>query len=510
MALPDRSQSYWIASTPETAYPTLAGDVTVDVAIVGGGIVGLTAAYLLRREGVRVAVIEAHRIASDVTGHTTAKLTALHECKYADLIRSFDRERARLYADANSSSIRFVGELCAEHGIECEYRTMPAYTYTHSEDQVERLHAEAEALRSLGLPGAFTTDVPLPFQTLGAVVLPDQAIFHPLKFLLALARHLPGDGSHILERTRAVDVERGRPMRVRTATGTVSADHVIVATHYPFLDRGLYFARLEVRRSYVIAVRTGEPHPEGILISTYPDFHSIRPHPTADGWLVLIGGHHHTPGEVTETLAYYEELEAYARGHFTVESVDYRWSTQDNWTLDGLPYVGSYVPGSPRLYVATGFAGWGMTNGIAAARILANAILGRPNPWAAAFDPARVGQIKGVGKSLRMGISAVDHLVRDRLTRQEEIDPAQIARGEGRVGMLNGRQVAISRDDENRLHAVSPACGHQSCIVAWNEAERSWDCPCHGSRYSPDGTFIHGPTVKDLEPRELPEGEGGE
>lgn len=503
VTLPDRSESYWIASTPETSYPPLEGDITVDVAVLGAGIVGVTAAYLLKQHGVRVALVDARRIVTGVTGHTTAKLTSLHGTKYSEIVSRFDRERARLYADANEGAIRFVSAVVEEHGIDCDLRRMPAYTYTTDAEELERIHAEVEAAREAGLAASFVAESPLPFPIQGAVRVENQAIFHPRKYLLALARMVEGDGSHVLEGTAARDVREGRPCVVTTDRGRIRADHVIVATHFPFLDRGLYFARLEPMRSYALGIRAAEAPPEGMFISLGEDFQSIRPHPTGDGWLIIVGGVLHQTGRSSvPTMQHYRQVEAFAREAFTVESIEYRWSTQDNRTVDGIPYVGTYTPASPHLYTATGFDGWGMSNGTAAAMILADLILKRHNRWAAVYDPARLGQVAKIGQMLRLGVSNVDHLVRDRV-QVPPLEVSDLAPGEGRVGRVGGEMLAVSRAADGTLQAVAPACAHQGCIVTWNDAEQSWDCPCHGSRYAADGTLLHGPATHGLERRPL-------
>lgn len=506
MTLPERSQSYWIASTPETSYEALEGDLAVDVAVLGGGIVGVTAAYLLKQHGLRVALVEARRIVTGVTGHTTAKLTSLHGLKYSQIVSQFDRERARLYADANEGAIRFVAAVVQERGIDCDLHRMPAFTYTREADELDRIHAEVEAAREAGLEASFVTETTLPYEVAGAVRVENQAIFHPRKYLLGLARLVDGDGSRMFEHTTARDVREGRPCVVTTDHGRIRADHVIVATHYPFLDRGLYFARLEPMRSYALGIRVAEPPPQGMFISTGEDFQSVRPHPENGGWLVIVGGVQHMTGRSSvPTMQHYRAVEAFAREALTVESIDYRWSTQDNRTIDGIPYVGTYTPASPHLFTATGFDGWGMSNGTAAAMILADLILKRHNRWAAAYDPARVGQLTKVGQMLRYGASNVDHLVRDRISQAAPLEVSDLAPGEGRVGKVGGETLAVSRAADGTLHAVAPACAHQGCLVTWNEAEQSWDCPCHGSRYAADGTLLHGPATKGLERRPLVE-----
>jgi glycine/D-amino acid oxidase-like deaminating enzyme/nitrite reductase/ring-hydroxylating ferredoxin subunit len=478
----------------------------VDVAILGGGIAGITAGFLLKQAGLRVAVIEAHRIVTGVTGHTTGKLTSQHGTLYRSLVSKVGPERARLYGQANQAAIERVASLVAERGIECDFRRISSCTFAERPEDAEAVQEEAEVCQSLGLPASFTQGSSLPYPTYGSVCFHDQVLFHPRRFLLALAEAIPGEGSFISENTRALDVEEGVRPVVRTDRGRVFAEHCIVATHFPFLDRGLYFARQTSMRSYVLGTRLAGEVPQEFYISVKPGFHSIRPHPTPDGWLVMMGGGQHVTGQGGDTTVCYRDLEEYARSHFDLASVEYRWSAQDNYTLDGLPYVGRYSPVSTNLYVATGFGGWGMSNGIASAMMLTDRILGRDNEWLPAFDPARVAQLKGLESMVQGGAWFVQHYAVERLRRGEPATPEELAPGQGAVVEMAGDKVALYRDEQGALHALSPSCGHLGCIVSWNPAERTWDCPCHGSRYRADGVFIQGPTVKDLKPLRLTTG----
>ncbi|MHB0877156.1 MAG: FAD-dependent oxidoreductase [Anaerolineae bacterium] len=500
MTLPGNPESYWIATTAHTDYPPLDGGLRVDVAILGGGIAGITAATVLKEAGAKVAVVEAHRVLEGVTGHTTAKVTAQHGLKYHDLKSRVGHERAQLYGAANLAAVEFIAGAVASRRIDCDFRRISACTFGESPQQLQSIEQEVEAEQALGLPAQFVSDAGLPFATVGAVCLADQALFHPRRYLLHLAQAIPGDGSYVFENTRALDVEESTPVTVRTSRGPLKADNVIVATHFPFLDRGLYFTRLQPWRSYVLAMRLRGEVPQSLLISPKPGYHSIRPHPTADGWIVLIGGQEHVTGHGGDTVARYRAVEEWARGHFDVEAIDYRWSTQDNYSVDGLPFAGKYTPASSRLYVASGFGGWGMTNATAAAMVVTNTILGRDNPWEAAYNPGRLDQLTSVGRFVEGGLTFAQHFAGSRLSSAHKANPASIARGEGEVIEVDGKKVAFYADEGGVLHAVSPFCGHQGCMVTWNSAEKSWDCPCHGSRYRATGEFIHGPTVKDLAP----------
>ena len=496
--LPGRPESVWLATTPRTAYPRLAGDVQADVAVLGAGIAGITAAVLLKQAGLTVALVEARRIVEGVTGNTTAKLTSQHRRIYADLVRTHGEERARLYGAANHEAIERVAAFVAERRIDCDFARADAFTYTVHAKDVGSLEEEAQVARGLGLPADVTTETGLPFPVKAALRFRNQARFHPRKYLLALAASIPGDGSSLFEETTALDVVEGHPCEVRTAAGRVLAQHVIVATHQPFTLKGFYFARMTLRRSYALALRIEGPVPQGLYISTDDDFRSLRPQPGKDGDYLILGGEPHQPGQGGDTGAMIRRLETWAREHFRVRSIDYRWATQDNVTPDRVPYVGRLVPGSKRVFVATGFGGWGMSNGTAAAMLLADLVQGRPNAWEDLYDPTRALVSSSVAGLARDAVVGVKDLLGGYGPEVSAADASRIPKGEGRVIDQGIDKVAVYRDDAGALHAVSAVCTHLQCIVRWNGADRSWDCPCHGSRFDTAGRVLQGPALADL------------
>jgi len=501
-SLPGRHESFWMETTPETSYPPLPGDIETDVAVVGGGIVGITTALLLKQAGYTVAVIEGDRVCSGVTGHTTAKITSLHRLIYADLIDRFGSTEARQYADANQAAIGKIAALVQEYAIPCSFERKPAYTFAESADDRERVAAEADAARGLGLPAAFVEEIPLPGRTYGAVRFADQAQFHPRSYLLHLASLVPEAGSRIFEKTRALAVEDEKgSCRVRTENGTVTARAVVLATHYPFYDGpGFYYARMEPSRSYVLGVRLDEPFPDGMFINAAGPAHSWRSQPADGGELVFVGGMQHRTGEDTDTREHYRSLEAYARSVYPLRSVDYRWSAQDYITIDGVPYIGPLADGHENVYIATGFRKWGMTNGTVAALILTDMIRGRENPWSGVYAPDRFKPAASARSFLVHNIEVAEKYISGAISRPSG-DLADVRPGEGRILMIEGRKAGVFRDREGRVRAINPACTHMGCVVAWNSAEETWDCPCHGSRYDASGRVIHGPAVKDLAPR---------
>ncbi len=499
MTLTERHISYWIDSTLPSTYPTLSQDVTVDVAVVGAGLAGVMTAKLLKQAGKTVALIEADRIGQGASGHTTAKVSALQQLIYADLIDQHGTEKARLYGESNQAAIARLAELIAAENIDCDFERKANYTLATDQDGLKQVKDELEAAQSLGLPATFVESVDLPLSVTGAIMLPDQAQFHPRKFMLAIAATLPGNGSYVFEQTRVNTVKDEGPCRVITQNGpTVIAQDVVITTNLPILDIGLFFAKSYPQRSYLVGGHIDASQaPQDMYIGVGEGYRSIRTTPTDDGGLLLlVGGEGHKVGKDDATDERYQRLEDCLRHHFGVEPA-YRWSSQDFKSFDKLPYIGKLTLAHRHTYVATGFSLWGMTKSAIAAIVLADAILGRENPWADLYDATRPTPFV-TKTSVQQNLDVGSHWVGDRFKglfdSTDSVNP-----GEGKLVTHKGTKVAAYRDDNGQLHTVSAVCPHLGCIVAWNQAETSWDCPCHGSRFSCDGKILHGPTVKPLE-----------
>lgn len=496
--------SFWIGSTPDTDYPPLDNDVSVDVAIVGAGIAGITAAYLLSQEGRSVAVVEADRIVRGVTGYTTAKISSSQGLIYSKLAKKFGQEGARIYGTSNEAALAKIAELVDTLGIDCDFERQDNYVYTESTSEVDAIREEAELAQRLGLPSEFVTESPLPFPIEAAVRFTNQAQFHPRKYLLALAERVAGGGGFIYENTKALDVEEGEPCRVVTERGAISAADVIVATNMPFLDRGLFFTKVHPWRSYAVAgyVSDGMPAPEGMHISVDSPTRSIRLLRDNERTLLMLGGEGHKVGQEPDTEGCYQRLEADARDRFGLKSIDYRWSTQDGVSVDEVPYIGRYTRHSDHLFTATGFRKWGMTNGTLGAMLLTDRIVGRNNDWASFYDSKRLDIAQSAPGFVNENLNVAQHWVGDRISSPG--DPLEeVAPGEGTVIRKDGRPVAVYKDADGTCRGLSAVCTHLACIVHWNGAEKSWDCPCHGSRFGLDGGVLQGPATEPLEPRDV-------
>ncbi|PSN18994.1 FAD-dependent oxidoreductase [filamentous cyanobacterium CCP5] len=494
--------SFWIASTLESNYPAVTDPLTVDVAIIGGGMVGITAAYLLKQAGRRVAVLEADRVATGVSGHTTAKVTSLHQLIYAELIKHRGVETARIYGDSNQAAIARLEKMIESEQIDCDFEHKDAYSFATSADQLDKIKAEVEAAQKLGLPATFVETTDLPFAVAGAVKFSQQAQFHPCKYLLALASKVDGGGSFIFEQTRVKTVSGENPCQVITDNGpTVTAQDVIVATNLPILDQGLFFAKTYPKRSYLIGAKIDPATAfDGMYIGTGSSYHSLRTTPTDDGGtLLIIGGGSHKVGEITQTQERYQQLRDYARLKFGLNAIDYYWSTQDMVSFDRLPYIGKLTPADRHIYVATGFSLWGMSKSVLSAMVLSDLIQGIQNPWAELYDATRPTPFI-TSESLKQNFDVGTRWVGDRLKGLFDSSDS-VAPGEGKVVTTQGEQRGIYRDEAGQLHQVAAVCPHLGCVVAWNQAEKSWDCPCHGSRFDTQGRILQGPAVKPLDQR---------
>jgi len=491
--------SYWQASTGTTGYPALDRDIKVDVAIAGGGITGVTSAYMLKKAGLRVAVIEADRILQGATGHTTAKITSQHSLIYNRIRNYMGDERARQYAEANEAAIRTIHSLIKSEGIACDFQWEPAYTFTLTDSYIQKVADEATAAESFGIKASYVESIPLPIKIKGAVRFDEQARFHPRKYLLALAERVDGDGSYIFENTRAVGLIEGSPCTIVTNGGwKVTAENVILATHFPFHDgRGFYFARMYPERSYALALKVKEKFLGGMYITAEDPGKSIRNQEHEGGEVLIFSGEHHKTAHGTNLREHYYNLLEFARKHYQVEELLCRWSTQDYTTLDKVPYVGRLTSKLQNIYTATGFRKWGMTNSTAAATVITDLITKGENPWADVYDPSRFIPNPSVTSFISINADVAANLVSGKLkTVPHDIN---IGNGEAAQVEIEGQKMGVFRDEKGQLHTVDTTCTHMGCELKWNDAERSWDCPCHGSRFTYEGEIIDGPAVHELQ-----------
>lgn len=428
--------SVWSDSVELPNFKPLDKDIRTDVLIIGGGIAGILCAYLLEQSSVNYALVEANRICSGITKNTTAKITSQHGMIYHKLMKRFGVEKTRMYLEANEAARKEYRKLCKE--MDCEFETRSSFVY--SLDKPQKVKQELEALRRIGYHAEYTDVIPLPFSIAGAVKFPNQAQFNPLQFLAHIA-----EGLSIYEHTKVREL---MPNGAITEHGKITASKIIVATHFPFLNKhGSYFLKMYQHRSYVLALE-GAPDVNGMYVDEADKGLSFRNYQN----LLLLGGGSHRTGKKGGNWA---ELSAFAKQYYPDAKETYRWATQDCMTLDEAPYIGQYSRNTPNLYVATGFHKWGMTSAMVSAMILRDMILGKENPYAPVFSPSRT-------------------ILRPQL-------------------FINAAETSL-----NLLTPTTRRCPHLGCALKWNPQEHSWDCPCHGSRFTKDGEVIDNPATDDL------------
>jgi glycine/D-amino acid oxidase-like deaminating enzyme/nitrite reductase/ring-hydroxylating ferredoxin subunit len=514
--MPNYTNSVWSEATPAPPYAPLAGNVAVDAAVVGGGITGITAALLLARAGRRVAVIEARRIGKGETGKTTAHLTEALDVSYEKLLSRFGPDGARLAAAGQRAAIERIATFAGECGIDCDLHRVPGFTFAETNAERAALEREAAAARRLGVAATLVDRAPLPFPIAGALRFDNQATIHPRVYLQGLERAFVGLGGQIFEDTQVVAIDEGKPCRVISDRGVVAARDVIVAAHVPIVNRVLLHAKLAAYRTYVVGIdlEADAGVGDGLYWDMAEPYHYIRAQTIGGRRYLLVGGEDHKVGEADDTTASFDRLEAYVRVRFAreVAPTDFRWSGQIVTSADGLPYVGRNSM-SHHVYVATGYAGNGITQGTLAATVLADEICGIANPFGELLDATRIKPLASAGAVLSENLDYPKHMLTDRLGGGTDGGMAALGAippGEGRVLTLDGERLAVYRNANGQLNALSPVCTHLGCLVHWNTTEKSWDCPCHGSRFDPHGRVLNGPAVAALQAKAIPGEEDSE
>lgn len=493
-------RTYW----REIELPTfekLSEDLTVDVAIVGAGITGITAAYLLSKEGLKVALIEAGGILNGTTAHTTAKLTAQHNLIYDELISHFGEEKARLYYESLSKTIQFVENTTKEKGIDCDFSKEDAYVYATTDQYKSKIETEWSAYERLGINGDLKDSIPFNIQIKAAITMKNQAQFHPLKFLRGLLDEAVTSGCRVFENTTAIDIddEESSPKVITKFGNKVCCKHVLIASHFPFYDKpGLYFARMYASRSYAIGIKWDKEYPGGMYLSAEAQPRSIRYTPYNDSKLLIIGGEEHKTGQGGDTLKHYQAIADFAKETFGTSEYIYRWSAQDMVTLDRVAYIGPITEDKKKILVGTGYKKWGMTTGILAGHILTDYILERDNPYQQLYSPSRFHADPDLHRAATANADVAKHLLKGKLEFVPK-DPGDLKVGEGSVVMYKGKKAGAYKDENGKFYIVDTTCTHLGCETEWNHAEKTWDCPCHGSRYSYAGEVVEGPAVKGLD-----------
>ena len=485
-----RAGCCWADQDLNPTFPPLDGTLVCDTVVIGGGIVGLTAALSLCDAGRQTIVLESRRIGTQVTGRSTAKVTAQHGLIYRYLTDHAGPDTADLYARANTFAMDRIRTWIDAFYIGCDYEKKDAYCYIIDPRRKPDLQDEADAARQVGLTATMLDRAPLPFQTAGAVCFPDQGQFNPTLYLEGLAAAIVARGGKIREESPAISFAHDGGWRVSTPRGAVRADHVIMATNMPVKSPLGYSSRTQPRMHVAMAFRPAESVAiDGMFIGLEEPTHSIRVGRDAGGPLLLVLGPRFNTGQDADVMRRFLDLDSWAQSHLPVGEAVWRWCNEDYDTADRRPYVGQPdVNKAPGFYVATGFNGWGITNRTAAGLTMAAEISAGKRLWGDLYDPLR-----SVPKDF--------HQSGD--TQSLIGDPSELAIGQGGVLKQGDEAIALYRKEDGKLAVLSAACTHKGCTVTWNNADGTWDCPCHGSIFDKDGRVIHGPARRPLSPRRL-------
>jgi len=496
------TKSLWQTTTEHSSMPEGAMPLHVlDVVVVGAGITGLSTALALQQAGMKCLVIEAHSIGFGTTGGTSAHINTVLDLSYDKMISKHGMENALLVSRGAQDAAERIRQWAREHAPDCNWRDQDAYMYATTEKQADELEHIVEGTRTVGMDASLVDRTPPYFTSIRTARFGGQASFHPTRYLMGIARAFLEKGGLLKEHCRVLDVEtsdRGA-LTVHTASGAVRAKHLVYATNVPPGVNILHF-RNAPYRSYVLAAKLlPGAEPLGALVYDMVDPYYYYRMEQVDGENFLIaGGCDHKTGEGDERT-HARKLEAHVRSLFPVAEITHQWSSQYFEPTDGLPYIGHLPMSDDRILAATGYSGNGLTHGTLASIVLTDLLVKGQSPYQKVFNPARVSAVAGFSNFVKEAADVVGHLIAAPFPEERLTELGDLARGEGKVVQHDGHSVGLFRDDNGHLHGVSPACSHIKCTVAWNGIERSWDCPCHGSRFGLDGTVLTAPARKPLE-----------
>ena len=499
--------SLWLDTNKNNFYSKdLNQNQSTDVCIIGGGILGLTCAYYLTKLGYNVVVLEKDEIARKTTGHTTAKITSQHGLFYDYLINSYSSKFAKDYLEVNEQAIENISNIIEENSISCDFERQNNYVYATNELDLSSVKKEVSAVSSLGFNCEFVTKTGLPFDILGAICFKNQAQFHPLKYISGLCKSISDNGGTIYHYSTVYDVKKEDSKYITYVYNSqdnlnyqIESPFVIMASHYPFIDfPGFYFSKMYQSNSYVIAVDTKKTLFNGMYINASQLVFSYRTANINGRKLLLVGGQDHKTGQADSSQNYYSILENEVKKYYPHAEILYRWSANDCISLDKLPYIGSYSTFLPNLYVGTGFKKWGMTLSNVAANIIVDNICNKDNKYAYLFDSSRLQPIKNHTEVKNMVQDSVSSLLINKI-KKSHLDIAQIPNNSGGIIEINNQKIGVYKDVLGNIYAIKPICRHLGCLLSWNNTDKTWDCPCHGSRYDFKGRSIINPAFKDLE-----------
>ncbi len=494
-------KSYWNEEENYIALESLKEDIETEVCIIGAGLSGLSTAYYLSKNGVKVTILEKDKILSHTSSHTTAKVTSQHGLIYKYLIDSKGEEFAKAYYDANEEAIRNIKEIIEKENIACDFKSQKAYIYTEDADEVQKIKDEVEACKRINIDCEFVTNVDLPINIQGAIEFKNQGMFNPKKYGIELCRVILSNKGQIYEESKVIDIKKeNENFLVSTDRHTVTAKYLVIASHYPILNTpGYYFLKMYQSTSYAVLMDTKtEKLFEGIYINTKDPFYSFRTVETGDKKMLLVVGSDHKTGSDTNLSDSYEKLEKQAKRMYQNAETKYSWHTEDCITLDKIPYIGAFSKFMKNAYVLTGYNKWGITSSNIGAKIISDMILDIPNEYEEIFKATRVEPIKNIKEVENMIKQTGESLIIDKFKLPEE-KLADIKCGEGKIIEIEGKKIGVYRDADNNTHKVIPVCSHLGCELKWNNLAKTWDCPCHGSRFKYTGESIETPSIEGLE-----------
>jgi glycine/D-amino acid oxidase-like deaminating enzyme/nitrite reductase/ring-hydroxylating ferredoxin subunit len=480
------------------------GKLVYDVIIVGGGITGVSTALLLQQAGKQCLLLEGNNLGFGTTGGTTAHLNTLLDTPYTTLIKNFGEENARLVRQATGEAIRNIKATIQKNNIDCGFEETSAFLFAQEDKQVKELDDIHDACLKVSLDAQFSEHIPIPVPFVKAIQVSEQAKFHPLQYVFALAKLFEEAGGHILQNCHVNEYrEKDNIISVDTTVSVYQTNSLIYATHIP-PGVNLLHLRCAPSRSYAMAVTLNdENYPNALAYDMYDPYHYYRTQDVDGVRYLIVGGKDHKTGHVDNTDSHFMQLEGHVRKYYDVKEVAFKWSSQYFEPADGLPYIGHLPGASKNVLVATGYGGNGMVYSTVAARVLKDMIQEQENPLIKLFAPSRIKPAAGFVNFIEHNADVVKQFVGQWFSHEKLEELSGLAPGEGKVVKYEDHHIAISKDKSGNIHAINPTCTHMKCSVAWNSAEQSWDCPCHGARYSAQGKVITGPASKDLEVIEL-------
>jgi glycine/D-amino acid oxidase-like deaminating enzyme/nitrite reductase/ring-hydroxylating ferredoxin subunit len=471
---------------------------TYDVVIIGAGITGLTTAILLQEQGKRCIILEGHAIGFGTTGATTAHINTFYDTEYSQIEKDFGQEAAKIAADAAKESITLVQDLANRYGIDCDFECKDGITYSENQKETKELMDELEATRRAGVDVVEVRDneIPVPFEF--AILYKDQAQFHPLKYLNGLAKAFTQFGGVLIENAFVRNTSRQGNIHIaETDKGEVRGSNLVYATHLP-PGITVFDSECAPYRSYVLGIKLKNgDYPKHLVYDQKDAYHYLRTHVIDGQPYLILGGADHKTGHGDPEAAF-ASLEEWARTYYYVESVDYRWSSQYYMSVDGMPYIGEMPASDNHVYVATGYNGNGMILGSIAGKIISDSIVGKESPYKQVFNPSRIKPVAGFQEFVKENVDVAYRFFADRLGAEDLDSFTEIEAGTGAVVEYQGEKLAVYKDAEGKVNLLSPTCTHMGCLVNFNPAEKSWDCPCHGGRYDLEGQVLTGPPRKNL------------